>query len=206
MPWDTRIFDITHDYYNRIFEDSRDDGNMTAAFQNILMGNSLTDEQTDTIKGSGFNNGCYNVLSIDTEATDEFMYILQKVCNNTDLVFHAFVYDGNPTVILRCPSSGSIADKCSDIAEQLGGVIEYDKTHHSALTDTLYEYLKCSGSVQHISEKMFCHRNTINYRLRIIKEELEYDLSNAEVRFQLMAAYKLREIRKVYLSPIISIT
>ena len=206
MPWDTRIFDITHDYYNRIFEDSRDDGNMTAAFQNILMGNSLTDEQTDTIKGSGFNNGCYNVLSIDTEATDEFMYILQKVCNNTDLVFHAFVYDGSPTVILRCPSSGSIADKCSDIAEQLGGVIEYDKTHHSALTDTLYEYLKCSGSVQHISEKMFCHRNTINYRLRIIKEELEYDLSNAEVRFQLMAAYKLREIRKVYLSPIISIT
>ena len=189
-------------------------------------------------------------------------------CNNTDLVFHAFVYDGNPTVILRCPSSGSIADKCSDIAEalaarfpdrsihmgsgspvlsltelplsyrravsareftadniycdynslgflrillevndaqlihsfiaeQLGGVIEYDKNHHSALTDTLYEYLKCSGSVQHISEKMFCHRNTINYRLRIIKEELEYDLSNAEVRFQLMAAYKLREIRKV---------
>lgn len=206
MPWDTRIFDITHDYYNRIFEDSRDDGNMTAAFQNILMGNSLTDEQADTIKGSGFNNGCYNVLSIGTEATDEFMYILQKVCNNTDLVFHAFVYDGNPTVILRCPSSGSIADKCSDIAEQLGGVIEYDKTHHSALTDTLYEYLKCSGSVQHISEKMFCHRNTINYRLRIIKEELEYDLSNAEVRFQLMAAYKLREIRKVYLSPIISIT
>jgi hypothetical protein len=197
MPWDTRIFDITHDYYNRIFEDSRDDGNMTAAFQNILMGNSLTDEQTDTIKGSGFNNGCYNVLSIDTEATDEFMYILQKVCNNTDLVFHAFVYDGNPTVIMRCPSSGSIADKCSDIAEQLGGVIEYDKNHHSALTDTLYEYLKCSGSVQHISEKMFCHRNTINYRLRIIKEELEYDLSNAEVRFQLMAAYKLREIRKV---------
>lgn len=197
MPWDTRIFDITHDYYNRIFEDSRDDGNMTAAFQNILMGNSLTDEQTDTIKGSGFNNGCYNVLSIDTEATNEFMYILQKVCNNTDLVFHAFVYDGNPTVIMRCPSSGSIADKCSDIAEQLGGVIEYDKTHHSALTDTLYEYLKCSGSVQHISEKMFCHRNTINYRLRIIKEELEYDLSNAEVRFQLMAAYKLREIRKV---------
>lgn len=268
MPWDTRIFDITHDYYNRIFEDSRDDGNMTVAFQNILMGNSLTDEQTDTIKGSGFNNGCYNVLSIDTEATDEFMYILQKVCNNTDLVFHAFVYDGNPTVILRCPSSGSIADKCSDIAEalaarfpdynihmgsgspvlsltelplsyrravsareftadniycdynslgflrillevndaqlihsfiaeQLGGVIEYDKNHHSALTDTLYEYLKCSGSVQHISEKMFCHRNTINYRLRIIKEELEYDLSNAEVRFQLMAAYKLREIRKV---------
>ena len=78
MPWDTRIFDITHDYYNRIFEDSRDDGNMTAAFQNILMGNSLTDEQTDTIKGSGFNNGCYNVLSIDTEATDEFMYILQQ--------------------------------------------------------------------------------------------------------------------------------
>lgn len=197
MPWDTRIFDITHDYYNRIFEDSRDDGNMTAAFQNILMGNSLTDEQADTLRGSGFNNGCYNVLSIDAEATDEFMYVLQKVCNNTDLVFHAFVYDGSPIVILRCPSSGSIADKCSDIAEQLGGVIEYDKTHHSALTDTLYEYLKCSGSVQHISEKMFCHRNTINYRLRIIKEELEYDLSNAEVRFQLMAAYKLREIRKV---------
>lgn len=162
MPWDTRIFDITHDYYNRIFEDSRDDGNMTAAFQNILMGNSLTDEQTDTLRGSGFNNGCYNVLSIDTEATDDFMYILQKVCNNTDLVFHAFVYDGSPTVILRCPSSGSIADKCSDIAEQLGGVIEYDKTHHSALTDTLYEYLKCSGSVQHISEKMFCHRNMIS--------------------------------------------
>ena len=103
-------------------------------------------------------------------------------CDYNSLGFLRILLEVNDTQLIH-----------SFITEQLGRVIEYDKTHHSALTDTLYEYLKCSGSVQLISEKMFCHRNTINYRLRIIKEELEYDLSDAEVRFQLMAAYKLRE-------------
>ena len=128
-----------------------------------------------------------------------WVYISEDISTSTFL-------NGGELIITTGVTSGECEDWLrafikelihSFIAEQLGGVIEYDKTHHSALTDTLYEYLKCSGSVQHISEKMFCHRNTINYRLRIIKEELEYDLSDAEVRFQVMAAYKLREIRKV---------
>ena len=70
MPWDTRIFDITHDYYNRIFEDSRDDGNMTAAFQNILTGNSLTDEKApdSTMAATTF------CPSIQKQRTSSYMF------------------------------------------------------------------------------------------------------------------------------------
>ena len=79
----------------------------------------------------------------------------------------------------------------SYIKDNLGKILDYDKGHHTALTDTLYEYLLCNGSIKVISEHLYCHRNTVNYRMRIIKEELGYNLDDTKTRFELMAAYQL---------------
>lgn len=76
--------------------------------------------------------------------------------------------------------------------EKLGPVIAYDKTHKSCCLETLYQYLICSGSIQKIAEAMYCHRNTVNYRVRILRETLGLHLDNVQDRFELLAAFYVR--------------
>ena len=76
--------------------------------------------------------------------------------------------------------------------EKLEPVLAYDKAHKSCCLDTLYHYLICSGSIQKVAEAMFCHRNTISYRVRILRETLGLPLDNVQDRFELLAAFYIR--------------
>ena len=76
--------------------------------------------------------------------------------------------------------------------EKLEPVLAYDKAHKSCCLDTLYHYLICSGSIQKIAGAMFCHRNTVNYRVRILRETLGLPLDNVQDRFELLAAFYIR--------------
>ena len=78
--------------------------------------------------------------------------------------------------------------------ERLAPVIAYDKTHKSCCLETLYQYLLCNGSIQKIAEAMFCHRNTVNYRVRILRETLGLPLDNVQDRFELLAAFYVRSV------------
>ena len=73
--------------------------------------------------------------------------------------------------------------------DYLAPVREYDDAHQSNLAQTLYLYLLYSGSIQMVAEQSFCHRNTVNHRLRILKERLGYTFENASQRFELMSAF-----------------
>lgn len=73
-------------------------------------------------------------------------------------------------------------------------MIAYDKAHKSFCLETLYQYLICSGSIQKIAEAMFCHRNTVNYRVRILRETLGLPLDNVQDRFELLAAFYVRSV------------
>lgn len=76
---------------------------------------------------------------------------------------------------------------------QLKAVLDFDRKHHSSCLDTLWEYLRWGGSVQTAAEHLFCHRNTVNKRIRVLREELHYDLDNPQVIFELYAAFLIRE-------------
>ena len=76
--------------------------------------------------------------------------------------------------------------------EKLGPVLVYDKAHKSCCLETLYQYLICSGSIQKIAGAMFCHRNTVSYRVRILRETLGLPLDNVQDRFELLAAFYAR--------------
>ena len=54
--------------------------------------------------------------------------------------------------------------------EQLGEVLAYDKEHSSDYTETLYQFLLHQGSIQGAAAAMFCHRNTVNYRMKVLRE------------------------------------
>lgn len=128
MPWHIHIYDITRDYYNRIFLESR------------------------------------------SEKGIDFFQILEYVTDST--------------VLTRF------------VEQKLSPVLEYDRKHNSNFSDTLFLYLKYWGSIQDIAAESYCHRNTITNRLRILKEELGFDLEDPSERFELMTAYMVRKFNK----------
>lgn len=73
--------------------------------------------------------------------------------------------------------------------ETLGKLMEYDKKKSGSLIETLEYYLKYDGSVRMVAEKLYAHRNTINYRIKKIREILGKDLEHMEVRFQIQMAF-----------------
>lgn len=59
---------------------------------------------------------------------------------------------------------------------------------------TLETYLKRDRSIQSVSEKSYIHRNTVNYRIKKIKEIIDYDFSDAEKNFLLLLSLYGRAI------------
>ncbi|MDQ4104323.1 MAG: helix-turn-helix domain-containing protein, partial [Actinomycetota bacterium] len=59
---------------------------------------------------------------------------------------------------------------------------------HSALVETLFEYLECGGSYDAAAASLSVHRNTLKYRLQRIREVSGHDLSCPDTRFNLQLA------------------
>lgn len=75
---------------------------------------------------------------------------------------------------------------------------DYEKKHQGDYLATLEEYLLCNGSLQAAAAHLYCHRNTVNKRIRVLREELSYDLENPRVCFELNAAFAIRHFLKLF--------
>ncbi|MDD3401856.1 MAG: PucR family transcriptional regulator ligand-binding domain-containing protein [Hespellia sp.] len=85
----------------------------------------------------------------------------------------------------------------SYLDEQLGTLMEYDQAHNSNYMETLYQYIMCGGSIQSIAAAMYCHRNTVNYRVRNLKEMLGCDIDDTTVRFDFLTAFCIKEYLEI---------
>lgn len=79
------------------------------------------------------------------------------------------------------------------VFESLGELIRYDEENNSDYVSTLEVYLDENCNIGETAEKMFVHRNTIKYRITRVEEILDVDLNNANTRFNLRFAYKVRK-------------
>ncbi len=70
-----------------------------------------------------------------------------------------------------------LKDYCNSV---LGKLIEYDRESKGDLCKILEEYIENDGSVQKVAEINFIHRNTINYKIKKIKEIMGTGLSIKE--------------------------
>lgn len=84
------------------------------------------------------------------------------------------------------------------VNEHLSPLIDYDEKHHANLLETLNRYLQYNGSLQQIAENMFCHRNTVHYRIGLIKKILSVSLSEPEQNFELSTALFIHDFLKIY--------
>jgi sugar diacid utilization regulator len=69
--------------------------------------------------------------------------------------------------------------------ENLGPILEYDKKHGMDLVGTLKCYFQNNRHLLKTSQELFIHRNTLLYRLSIIKELLKIDLDDAMTGLEL---------------------
>ncbi|MFC4559319.1 PucR family transcriptional regulator [Virgibacillus kekensis] len=61
---------------------------------------------------------------------------------------------------------------------QIEKLRSYDKTHHTSLLHTLDVYLHCNNNVYQAAKTLFIHSNTMNYRLKRIREVSGIDLKD----------------------------
>lgn len=93
-------------------------------------------------------------------------------------------------ILLSVTDRGILRDY---VRRHLHTVEAYDRETQSNCTEVLHQYLLYDGSIQRIAEAIYCHRNTINKKVRILRENLGYNLSDAYARFELLLAFCIRD-------------
>ena len=82
------------------------------------------------------------------------------------------------------------------VYENLGKLSEHDRLHETDYESTLRIYLENGGSVQSAAQQTGVHRNTVNYKMKMIREILNVELSDEE-RTNLRLAFCAQDILNV---------
>lgn len=294
MPWETLITNVTRDYYNRIFQDSQKEEDISSAFLNLVHGRTDQDTMLSLLAeyGCPLHSACcavYVGYHLDAAEDQErrrgesrlrmtlshyiqdqripahlcsaagyFLIVLLLSEPYTSEVSPAAPHTFSDTLatllserfpdagvcvgcgtiqpaLNRLPKSwfharsaaafaaakGNSNEKRSASFDELGfyqillsvsdrevlrsyadtllaPAEAYEKKHQGDYLATLKEYLQCNGSIQAVARKLYCHRNTINNRIRILREELSYDLDDPGVCFELNTAFAIRSFLKLF--------
>jgi purine catabolism regulator len=85
---------------------------------------------------------------------------------------------------------------CDELGEfydqTLAALVDYDRGHDTQLVDTLGAFFAQHGNVSQTAERLFLHRNSLLYRLERIADITGLNLDDADDRFALQLALKLR--------------
>lgn len=84
----------------------------------------------------------------------------------------------------------------SFINKYLDELINYSDKKGGDLFHTLRIYLEHNGNIPSAAEELFIHRSTLTYRLEKIESIIGMSLTNSEIRFNLLLAYKLYDLYK----------
>ena len=76
----------------------------------------------------------------------------------------------------------------------LGKIKNFDAVHKTDYLKTLRAYIKCDGSVKDVADTCGVHRNTVNYKMRFIRQEFGFDFSYENIA-ALYTAFMLDGLR-----------
>lgn len=79
----------------------------------------------------------------------------------------------------------------------LGSLLEHDKNHDGNLIETLEALASNQFDMGKTAKESFLHRNTLRYRVKRIEDILHVKLDNLHVRLDIMAAFKIKQLRKI---------
>jgi DNA-binding PucR family transcriptional regulator len=81
------------------------------------------------------------------------------------------------------------------LPDGLTRLIAYDQRRKSSLLQTLRVYLDVMGRGSIAAERLFLHRNSLEYRIKRIEQILDGDLSDPELRLTLEIGMRLHELK-----------
>jgi hypothetical protein len=127
--------------------------------ENLLLGGSRIYETIHNIKK------CYS-------EADQCLFIIKRYFRHRK--FANFIDIG----VLRLLLTHRNEDVDAYLEDMLGTIVEYDKSHSTDLLKTLFYYTRLNKSIQHVSQKLNIHPNTIYQRITRIEDLLGYDFSD----------------------------
>ncbi|MDA8367897.1 MAG: helix-turn-helix domain-containing protein, partial [Actinomycetota bacterium] len=74
------------------------------------------------------------------------------------------------------------------VEQRLGVLVEYDRTNRRQLVATLGAYLDHAGSIERAARALGIHPSTMKYRMGRVRELVDADLTDPDVRFELQFA------------------
>ncbi|MBP5605352.1 MAG: PucR family transcriptional regulator ligand-binding domain-containing protein [Ruminiclostridium sp.] len=83
------------------------------------------------------------------------------------------------------------------VSEQLGALFGYDREHGTDLARTLRIYLESNSSVNETAAVEKVHRNTVNSKIRMIKELLGHELDDVS-KSRLIMAFLIDDVMRIY--------
>lgn len=77
-------------------------------------------------------------------------------------------------------------------------LLKYDEENGSKLAKTFRTYLNCDESVQATADRMYTHRNTINYRMKQIRSLLKNNQGIPDISFQYKMAFYIQKLLRLH--------
>lgn len=111
---------------------------------------------------------------------------LASCAANAGTMYHEDL--GSLRFLLNAPNETELM---SLVEAQVGPLAAYDRERQTYLLQTLRVFLDVGGNRRLAAERCHVHESTIKYRMQRIRELLGCDLTNADVRFDLMLALKV---------------
>lgn len=81
------------------------------------------------------------------------------------------------------------------VREVLGPLLDYDRQNGTDYMEILEAFFENDCSILYTSRAIYCHKNTLNYKMNNIKEILGYDIMSNENRTRIMVALYFMKIR-----------
>ncbi|SDI22489.1 DNA-binding transcriptional regulator, PucR family [Alteribacillus persepolensis] len=131
-----------------------------------------------------------------TEAIDDYYGCYMQAAKANNVVYHRFqeggyaFYDELGSYTILHNTSDPLAAELF-VKKHLGPLLKYSKNHQVDLFTTLRIFLNNNGNYRDASNQLYIHRSTLEYRMERVSELINVDLNSAEMRFELMMAYKL---------------
>ena len=108
--------------------------------------------------------------------------------NNSD--FMSYSQTGVYKLLMSVENKRNLAEYCN---ECLGKLAEYDRKNKTDYLGTLRLYLENDSSIAEVARITYVHRNTVNYKIKKIKEILGCELTQKD-KLELMLAFMAEKL------------
>ncbi|WP_151897522.1 PucR family transcriptional regulator [Planococcus faecalis] len=114
---------------------------------------------------------------------------VQKVLKNKKFGFYEDI--GAYQVLFELSYTSGVR---SFVTTNLDVLSNYDLVKNTNYTEVLRLYIESNGSVMEVADKLYLHRNTINYRISRIEELMNCNLDEFNTRLNIALAFMLLDV------------